>query len=81
MSEFVGKFAVLSTTVNNNETKNSLAGRRIFNFLNNSLQEIYLLTPAIILMIFLWVENTFLLSVEFLQKVNPHYIMDWKYEK
>jgi hypothetical protein len=54
---------VLSTTVNNNETKNSLAGRRISNFLNNSLQEILLLTPAIIVMIFFWMQNTFLLCV------------------
>jgi hypothetical protein len=35
-----------------NESKNLLVSGRIFNFLNNYLQEALLLVPAIILMIF-----------------------------
>jgi hypothetical protein len=45
---------MLSTTNDDNESKNSLAGRRILNFLNNYLQEALFLVPAIILMILFW---------------------------
>jgi hypothetical protein len=38
----------------NGESKNSLAGGKILNFLNNSLQQAVLLAAAIILMIFYW---------------------------
>jgi hypothetical protein len=41
---------MLSTTDDNNESKNSLASGRILNFLNKSLHEALLLVPAIILM-------------------------------
>jgi hypothetical protein len=40
----------LSTVNDNYENKNLLAGGKILNFLDNSLQEAFLLVPAIILM-------------------------------
>jgi hypothetical protein len=53
-SEFVWNVSKLSTTNDNNESKNSLSSGRILNFLNNSLHEALLLVPAIIPMIFFW---------------------------
>lgn len=40
------------------------------NFLNNFLQETPFLTLAIILMILFWTSNTFLLFLEFTQKIH-----------
>jgi hypothetical protein len=68
---------MLSTTDDDNESKNLLANGRILNFLSNSLHEALLLVPAIILMIFFWMQNI-LLSVEFPQKRIPYNIMEWK---
>jgi uncharacterized membrane protein len=53
-------------------------GGSILNFLNSFLQETLLLTPAIILMIFFWMINTLLLSVEFPQKITPYDMTEWK---
>jgi hypothetical protein len=72
MSEFVWNFSMLSTMKDSNESRNSLARGSILNFLNSSLQDTLVLTPAIILMIFFWMINTLLLSVEFPQKIIPH---------
>jgi hypothetical protein len=69
---------MLSTTKDSNESGNSLTGGSILNFLNISLQDTVLLTPAIILMIFFWIINTLQLSVEFPQKITPHDMMEWK---
>jgi hypothetical protein len=52
MLEFVLNFSMLSTIKDSNENRNSLARGSILNFLNSSLQDTLLLTPAIILRIF-----------------------------
>jgi hypothetical protein len=44
----------------------------ILNFLNISSQDTFLLKPTITAMIFFWMINTFLLSVEFSQKITPY---------
>jgi hypothetical protein len=72
---------LLSTTNDNSESKNSLASGRILNFLNSFLHEALLLVPAIILMIFFWMKNIILLSVECPQKITPYDIMEWKKAK
>jgi hypothetical protein len=53
-SELVRNFFMLSTMHDNNENKNLLASGRTLNLLNNSVQEAFLLMPAIILMILFW---------------------------
>jgi hypothetical protein len=61
-----------------NECKNSLTRRSILNFLNSSVQVTPLFTPAIILMIFFWMINTILQSVEFPKKIAPCDMTEWK---
>jgi uncharacterized membrane protein len=76
MSEFVWNFSMLSTTKDSNESRNSLARGSILNFLNSFLQDTLILTPAIVLMIFFWMINTVLQSVEFPQKITPYHMME-----
>jgi hypothetical protein len=59
-----------------NENKKSLTRGNTLYFLNCSLQETLLLTPAIIEIIFFWMLNVLLLSVEFLQKITPYYMIE-----
>jgi hypothetical protein len=49
--EFVSNFSMLVKTNDNTESKNSLAGARILNLLNNAQPETLLIVPAIILLI------------------------------
>jgi hypothetical protein len=48
-------------------------------FIGNSQLESFLLTSAIIQVIFFQMLNIFFLSVEFPQKISPHYRMELKY--
>jgi hypothetical protein len=61
-----------------NKSKNLLAMWCILNLLISNLQVALFLTTVIILMIFYWMLNTFLLSVEFPQKITLYNIMAWK---
>jgi hypothetical protein len=72
------KFFYVVHKNDNNESKNSLARGRILNFLNNSLHEALLLVPAIIPMIFFWMQNSFfcycnLFSIYFLDFIHRPY--------
>jgi hypothetical protein len=69
---------MLSTTNDNNESKNLLAGGRTLNFLNNSLQKAVFLMNAIILMILFRYKIRFLLSAEFPPKTMSCDMMEWK---
>jgi hypothetical protein len=51
----------------------------IFSHLNRSLQELWDLTPNMILTIFFFNVNTFLLLDEVPQKIIPHFITEWLY--
>jgi hypothetical protein len=53
VSEFVWKFPVLPARNDNTVIKNSVTSRRILTSGNNSLQETFLLVPAIVLINFL----------------------------
>jgi hypothetical protein len=74
--ELIWNFSVLFTMNNSNEREYSLASVSTLNFLNSYLQETCLLTSAIILIIFLWMLNSLLLSVEFPQKITPYDMME-----
>jgi hypothetical protein len=51
---------------------------KICNLLNRSLQELWDLTPIMILTVFLCNVNTFLLLDELPQKIIPYFIKEWK---
>ena len=53
--EFVSNFSLLVKTNDNTKRKNSLAGARILNLLNNAQPETLLIVPAIILLILFWI--------------------------
>jgi hypothetical protein len=72
-------FSMLTAVKYSNESRNSLARGRMLSLLNDLQQFIHPFTPVIILMILFCNVYTFLLFVEFPQKITPYNdMMEWK---